>query len=411
MALDVKPIGAKERIEALDIVRGFALLGVLLANMLAFKSPVFYYVPSMANIANTTDSIAAWFIKLFVEGKFYTIFSYLFGLGFYIFMERAQEKGHTSGLFKRRLAFLLIIGLSHMIFLWTGDVLHTYAIAGFLLLVNWKADLSSLKKRIVVYFICASVLLGGIYLLNGIILTGPDANLYALQMKYKSAEIVNIFQTGNYGEITRTRIANETVNALLNNIFVIPNVMVLFLLGLYTGKRQLHKNIKEHMALIKNLWRIFLIAALILTSGLFVLMKLEDGTSIAWVMALKELVKYYSGIAGCFFYITSILLIIDRPKGHRFFKPFSYVGRMALTNYLLQTVVAVLIFNGYGFGYFGRVGYARGILISVLIYLAQLIFSKLWLGRFNYGPVEWLWRRFTYGRQLRDSGSAAVDKP
>ncbi len=404
MELEARPVGAKDRIEALDIVRGFALLGVLVANMLAFKGTVFYFTPPLSSITNSADSIAAWFIKLFVEGKFYTIFSFLFGLGFYIFMERAQDRGDTSRLFKRRIFVLLIVGLTHLIFLWTGDVLHTYAIAGFILLRKWKYELPRLKKSIFRYFILATVLLGGIYLLNGIYLAGVDHQTYLLQMKYRSMDIVNIFQQGTYTEILGTRITYEVFNALLNNLFVIPNVMVLFLLGLYAGKTQLHKNLSQQMGLIKRIWRLTLILGLLLNSALFIFMRLGESTTIAWVMALKEIIKYYSGIAICFFYITSIVLIINRPLGYRLMKPFAYVGRMALTNYLLQTVVAIFIFNGYGLGYFGRAGYAMGLLIAVAIYIAQLIFSKLWLSSFTYGPMEWLWRRFTYGRQINDKG-------
>ena len=403
MEIQNKPIGPKERIEILDIIRGVALLGVLIANMLAFKAPMFNYTPPLSSIVATTDSLAAWFIKLFVEGKFYTIFSFLFGLGFYIFMERAAEKTEDiTFLFRRRLLILLCIGLVHLVLLWTGDVLLTYALAGFILVKKWKMELPKLKKSIIAYLILATFILGIIYLLNGLFLKGVDYNYYIQDKLYQREMIISFFQKASFFELLKYRLSREVISALINNLFVIPNVMALFLMGLYVGKSQIHKNLYQHILIIKKVWRLTLLFGSCLTVILFLLMKLEETSNLIAILALKEIIKYYAGIIVCFFYITSMILIGGNQRGLKLIKPFAYVGRMALTNYLLQTITCVILFYGYGFGYFGSVGYGKGFIISIAIFIMQIIFSRMWLSNYTYGPMEWLWRRLTYGNQIRN---------
>jgi len=403
MEKQTKPVGPKERIEMLDIIRGFALFGVLMANMLSFKAPVYYYTPPLNSISSAADSITAWFIKLFIEGKFYTIFSLLFGLGFYIFMERASAKtDNISKLFKRRISALLVFGLVHLVFLWTGDVLNTYALAGFILLRKWKLDMPKLKRSIIAHLILATVLLGGIYYINGVYLASMDFELFNLQMMYKSQDIIAIFQEGTFIDILKVRISNEVYNALINNLIVIPNVLVLFLMGLYIGKSQVHKDICRHKTTIKKTWLITLVAGVIFNTLLFILMLRQEAAPSALVMTLKEVVKYYAGIIICFFYISSIVLIGNSKGGYKVLKPLAYIGRMALTNYLLQTIICVALFNGYGLGFYGKIGYFKGAMLTIAIYAMQLIFSKVWLSYFTYGPMELVWRRLTYGSKIKN---------
>lgn len=293
---------------------------------------------------------------------------------------------------------MLCIGLIHVVFVWTGDILHTYAIAGFFLIRKWKFDLHRLKKSIIFNLALATILLAGIYSLNSYYISQIGQELYTQQMLLQREAIIGAFQQGSYLEILQTRLSFELINAFINNLFVIPNVLALFLMGLYVGKLQIHKDICKHKDIIKRTWKVTFVAGLIANSLLFVLMQMEAGGNTSWI---KEVVKYYAGIIICFFYITSIILIGDTKLGTKMIRPFSYVGRMALTNYLVQTIICVMIFYGYGMGYFGRVGYGMGVIIACAIYAVQMVYSKLWFGHFSYGPVEWLWRRLTYKAQTR----------
>ena len=153
--------GPLERVKEIDIIRGFALLGILLVNISTFKAPGFVVQLSPADYSGAVNQALAWFIDVLVRGKFYTIFSFLFGLGFYIFISRLQEKGLPANiLFKRRLLVLLGIGLLHLVLLWSGDILHTYALTGFFLLLFIRVPAAKLKWWILVLLILSTLIIG-----------------------------------------------------------------------------------------------------------------------------------------------------------------------------------------------------------------------------------------------------------
>ena len=211
------PISKQERIITLDIIRGFALLGIFLVNMPAFHSPAFMIShPDYTGMDYWLDL----FLQMFVQTKFYTIFSFLFGLGFYIFMSRAEQKNlHVNRLFSRRLFALLLFGAIHLIFIWYGDILHTYAIAGFLLLLFYKRKTKTL-------LIWAFSLLFVIHSLLSVQFFIPESTLEEMaatsnaDKESKVEEYVDMYENGNYLEWVSYRFQTEVIPILLEDAFI-----------------------------------------------------------------------------------------------------------------------------------------------------------------------------------------------
>ncbi len=392
------PVQPAERINEIDIIRGFALFGILMVNMSYFKAPL-YFERSPSEFPAGIEQLSAWFIQLLFTGKFYAIFSFLFGLGFYIFMERAVEKGYKLvPLYKRRLFALLCFGLLHLVLFWSGDILFTYALGGFILLVFRKMSIDSIQKWIVGLF-TASVLLNCIlYFLKGMgeFLAGEDYQARLAEMMDSAIVAYNRY---GFFELIAFRAENEIPNALISAVIGVFLVLPYFLCGLYAGKKEIFKNLRGNIAQMKKIckWG-FLFGSLFLL--LFSL--IEIGIWPTHVMFRDSLLSAFNYVASIFLfpaYIASVLLALQANFWQRLLAPLASAGRMALTNYLSQTLICVLLFFGYGFGLYSKVSIAEGIIFTVIIYIFQIGFSNLWLRKFNYGPLEWLWRLLTYKKQ------------
>ncbi len=174
------------------------------------------------------------------------------------------------------------------------------------------------------------------------------------------------------------------------------NVLAMFLLGLYGGKRKLFENSPENVALWRKVWIWGLIIGVI-GNLLYVAIGESANRSIPSIELIISIIgQTFGAPALALFYMTSLALLFQREKWQPRLTPLSYVGRMALTNYLLQTLICTTLFYGYGFGLYDKIGIAGGILLTVVIYILQIILSKWWLTRFRFGPMEWLWRSGTY---------------
>ncbi|OEH92869.1 hypothetical protein BFG57_01895 [Bacillus solimangrovi] len=369
----------KERIIALDIIRGFALFGILLVNMPSFSgSDLFLYSGIDLNIRLIFD--------LFIQTKFYTIFSFLFGLGFYIFMKRAESRGeNVNRLFTKRLLALLLFGVLHIVFFWDGDILHTYAILGFFLLLFYRRT----TKTVLIWTI---VILVG-YLLFLVILNVQSGEINNVEI-HALYEKLQAYQSLPYGELLIWRFANE-IPPLVGNIPYSINIFGMFLLGLYAGKLDIFRNVDTFKKLLKRTQLIsFLLSVptLILMTYIFT----------HWLEISTMLKSQYfvlmnaSGMTLSVFYITSITLLLEKHTWRQLLHPLRYVGQMALTNYLLQTIICFIIF--YWFGLFGKVTLWQSLIITIIIYPVQVMTSYMWLRRFQFGPFEWLWRIMTYGK-------------
>lgn len=392
----VKPAG---RIVDIDIIRGFALFGILLVNMGFFKSPLFYLVPSPSVYAPGADRLGAWIIQLLATGKFYAIFSFLFGLGFYIFMNRLSARGlDPQAVFSRRLLGLLLMGLLHLGLIWTGDILVAYSIVGFILLAFRNTPPRALLRWIAALFFLSLLVEGGFFLIYGASQVYLGEEFIAQQAAFKEAASA-VLQRGSAREILIHRLTAEVPGALFTGIVYYPSILMYFLSGLYAGRIGLFSHPDRNLPMVRRLWRWGIVAGPAL-SVLYVLA--ETGALPVpdfFRFSVLRMVNQAGAIFLSGFYVSSLILLLRRPLWRRLLSPLAGVGRMALTNYLTQSLVCVFIFYGYGLGQFGRVSVWGGMALTLALLSVQTLWSGLWLSRFQYGPLEWLWRGFTYGRR------------
>ncbi|KAA9014198.1 DUF418 domain-containing protein [Niallia endozanthoxylica] len=391
MEMKSAPISNSERIVTIDIIRGFALLGIFLVNMPAFHSPAFMVsYPDYSGVNYWLDLL----FQMFVQTKFYTIFSFLFGLGFYIFMSRAEQKGlKINRLFSRRLFALLLFGALHIVFLWYGDILHTYAITGFLLLLFYKRKPKTLLIWAFSLLFIFHALISAPFLIPATEMESIAAGLDQEEAA-KLGEYVDMYENAPYLEWVSYRLQTEMGRLLANLPFALFNILALFLFGLYAGKRGVFKDVSAHLPMIKKVWWTALILSIPLVTFL-ALYKMDVIDVGVYQQNAIYLFTSLSGLTLCFFYISSLTLMLRREFWQRFLRPLGYTGQMALTNYLLQTFISVGIFLGLNF--YGKVSLATGTLICLVIYAAQTLFSYVWMKNFRFGPFEWLWRTMTYG--------------
>jgi uncharacterized protein len=400
------PVPPESRILTVDILRGFALLGILLVNMALFNGSFAAAVIGLHPPGTALDRLARWLIAFFCEAKFYSIFSFLFGLGMMLQSTRAEGRGgHWRAVWLRRMAVLLGIGLVHAYFIWVGDILILYAVLGAALLL-WRQARPRTLLIWVFLFLLVPLLVNAALL--GLVAMGQAAageeamaQAFAEQLRaYRTlaAAADHVYATGSYGEVTAQR-AQDMNLVFFALPFMAFNVLAMMLLGLYAGKRRIFEDIPEHLPLIRRVWRWSLVAGV---AGNFLYVYFgATATRIppspAYLLSLAG--QTFGAPALALFYMTSLTLLAERVNWRPRLAPLSDVGRMALTNYLLQSIICTTIFYGYGLARYGQPGAAAGSALAVTIYLLQVLFSRWWLHHFRYGPMEWLWRTLTYGHR------------
>jgi uncharacterized protein len=375
-----KPVAPPERIISLDVLRGVALFGILLVNMLTFSYPFQYVEP--LSWPGALDQAAEWFIRVFAQASFYTMFSFLFGLGFALQLQRATSRGGDAvPVFRRRLFILLGIGFLHAILIWTGDILVAYALTGLFLMVFRNHSGRGLARWGV-----AGVLFTFLLTWFGLTIDGSVPKAYI-------ARVTEVYSAGTYLEVTLFRV-QEFALLLVGVLFGIPQLLALFFIGLWAGRQCLLEALDY--LFIRRVMGWALVIGLIgkvpyafdLLTGAF------TPVLSSFFFALSFIV---SGPAIGFFYMGILLLLLRSPVWQQRLSPFALAGRMALSNYLMQSLICTTLFYGYGFGLYGQVGPALGVLLTLVIFSLQVLFSRWWLSRYRYGPMEWLWRSLTYG--------------
>lgn len=390
---DNNPIEFNKRIFEIDGIRGFALLGILMMNIMSFAGPDIddSFSGTRSEIyTGFWNELSLFLINTFVTANFYTMFSFLFGLGFYIFLSRAEKKKQsTSVLFLRRIGLLLIFGLLHGILLWYGDILWTYAITGLFLLLFYKfkpkVNLIIAVSLLVIMTIMIILSVAAAYMMemynSG---TGLETEGFVFSL-HMTETILN----GSYGDLVSMNAIILGLSAA-GAIFVIPNVLAMFLLGLYAGQKGYFNNLRKSLGLLKKV--------AVIGIGIGLPVKIFTGYLTTYqshddvFVQLAQLSSTIGGPLMSLGYIAALALILLKlPKLVSLLQP---VGQMALTNYIGQTVIMLVIF--YVFGLFNSVNAVWFIPIAIGVFILQLLLSHFWMKYFSYGPLEWLWRSFTY---------------
>ncbi|WP_289891343.1 DUF418 domain-containing protein [Virgibacillus pantothenticus] len=388
MSQQASPVQEKDRLHWIDAARGFAIFGILIVNILSFSSPYFHYGGENTVWNTAVDETTLAVIDIVFQASFYSLFSFLFGFGLQLMNDRLQLRNiEVVPLLTRRLLFLLLFGVIHAFGIWYGDILITYALVGLLALLYLKV-----KDRTLIYW--AIGLLGGFvgfftfisYLLSGVTDMHEQEPLVPVQSiiaNYQSKSILAIWSQN----------AQDWMFGNGLGLFILPFMLLpLFLIGMYVGrKRWLHKP-AEHQPVLKQLWWVSLI--------LFLLFKLGPygfGNPLWFELAQDGI----GGLFSALFYICSITLLAQTETGAKMIRPFIFVGRMAFTNYIMQSIICVFLFYGIGLGWYGHITPLQGVGIAIIIYGLQMVYSSWWLRKFRYGPLEWLWRSLTYKQKQR----------
>jgi uncharacterized protein len=402
------PTQPEERLALIDVLRGLALFGIIAANMRGFAGPLTSYFQTDWVWNSRTDFWVQSFIDAFVQGKFITLFAFLFGVGFAIQFTRA-EKRHSKFIrtYSRRLVGLLLIGALHLVFFWWGDILVSYALGGFLLILFRKRQ----SKTVLIWAL--GLMLLPVVGASGYRLYGhlrPDPPQKAAEKQKESVEnrkrsqadmwkTVKVYQAGGYAAIFKERLGE-----LKREAIGLPRVIVytvpIFLLGLWVWRLGVLQDPERHRSLLRK--------------GLIVgaAVGIPANLAYAWVSRLVSS-EAHSGPPTGMMIAGFALLIFGRPAlsmsygcglgllflragWRRRLMPFGAIGRTALSNYLLQTIVCTTIFYGYGGGLFAKVDLAWLLLPTVVVYGLEVPLSNWWLAHYRFGPAEWAWRWMTY---------------
>ncbi|MFH2107424.1 MAG: DUF418 domain-containing protein [Chrysiogenia bacterium] len=400
----LKPIEPKKRIEILDILRGFALLGIIFNNMLYFSGYVFMPFAKLKQIINfQLNEDIYYFLDIVITAKFYTLFSILFAVGFYIqFSSHREDFIGFLRTYRRRLYILLAIGLMHAL-IWFGDILLTYALIALIMILFRNVTAKNLL-RWSVFFILLPLFIDLAIL--------PFSQASGASSAANTASIVHV----NYPDMAPEAVINTFQDGTIAKIFIlnmhhlvwkylsyIPSggyfkFLGIFLLGYYLASIGFFTK--------KSKFTSLLIASFIIGFLATISAKALGGNPYQFPPTLSDILYKFLLSTGqifvCFFYIISVFKIVQTSMGKRVFKYLIPMGRMALSNYLFQTIIMIMVFYNFGLNLFGRVGLVQTTAIAIFVLVLQVIFSNIWLRHFRFGPFEWLWRSLTYKKRIKN---------
>jgi uncharacterized protein len=382
----------RQRIVLLDVLRGLAILGILFINISAFAGWVFLDPQRAAALPDSSGDLPLnGVLEALIEGKFYSLFSLLFGVGFVVMVQRFESRGaNPVPLLARRFGALFVIGVLNAAFIFHGDILMLYGLLGFLLLLFRRRSVRALTIWAVALLLMPVVLYGtGLALLpNG---GGPFPPPAAVLNAFEA------FKSADYVRIVIGNIALDNFNWLRRLVLMFyPRVFAMFLLGLALGKMGVFQETSRHSGLLRT----FSLSGLLIGLPASILFAALDRHESWLPLTANGFARAICESVGtpllCLGYVAWIALLFENTAWRRALLWLAPVGRTALSNYLLQGVVCTFLFYGIGAGLFMRVGLATSELIAVALFAAQVVVSRLWLTRFRYGPVEWIWRQLTY---------------
>lgn len=462
----LQPVASRDRIQALDVVRGFALLGILLMNVEFFSRPLAALGDGLPTGLSGADWWSAVLIHLFVRDKFFTLFSVLFGMGFALMLARAQAAGRPFvWIYLRRTLALALFGLAHGILIWAGDILLSYACAAGLLLVvlfgrGWMTWLAfaavialgfavspganaaftalillvdgmvlsllrqgaqqgqslagaNLRRAGFVLYLLPALLMvvaGGLTWLHDARQTEPGTPMTAeatqaraeserevvrhhAAQEQRKAEETRVMTGDSYRAATAFR-APTFVEDFLRSLFFLSVALGLFMIGAWLLQTGAMADPTRHLPLFRGFIRVALPLGLACTLASTAIATDAGAGQGRWLLATGLL--FAGGLPMALGYVGLLMVALQREAGRRLLSWLAPAGRMALTNYIAQSLLGTLFFHGYGLGQWG-LPRAQQVVFVLVLFALQVVFSRWWLTRFRFGPLEWLWRWMTYG--------------
>jgi len=395
----LQPVPQSERLIHIDMIRGVAILGILLVNMAHFSYPDLYlYIIGPDNFFmkdwGALDTLTDQLLSMFVQMKFITMFSFLFGFGMILMMERAIDKRQNFVLiYMRRLLISLLFGFIHAFLIWDGDILTEYALLGFVLLLFRNRKPKTILTWTIIFYLLFLIPVAMMTFLP----TSETPEMTAWNESFineserNAKQALQVYSEGSNLEIAQQRIYDRKFYMSLNGMASLNPILYfysnipyfcMFLLGAYFAKKRYLHRPAAHQSVLKKLWIISLLIGL--------------PTNIAYAIANNEAFLLLGAPFLMLFYVISIIFLMKLPLTKRLLTPFAAVGKTALSNYILQSILATTIFYSYGLGLYGSVKPFLALFISIGIFAFQLIISNIWIRHFRYGPLEYIWRVMTY---------------
>lgn len=391
----------QDRIDGVDALRGFALLGILLVNTMAFASAFYGLELPDPSYDTGVDRAVHIIVALFFEMKFYLLFSFLFGYSFTLQVRSAEKAGDAlvPRLLRRQVG-LWLIGLAHAMLLFHGDILTTYAVLGVaLMMLRTRSDASLWR---VARFLVAGTALAWFALGVVAAMEPPPVDRDTI---IAAAAATEAAFRGNWQSIIGQHLTELSSVWVILGLLQAPSALAMFLVGLIAGRRQILSRPQENRALFRLLVRLGLLIGLP-GAVVYAYTGVEMSDTPLAIIGLAIGLLTAPLLTGA--YVGAMVLLLDSSGGQWLRDRLAPAGRTALSNYLLQSLVCALIFHGYGLGLVGRVSPLETVSIALVIYAAQLALSGWWMRRFAYGPLEWLLRFITIWRipQWRKLASA-----
>lgn len=388
----------KERIVALDVLRGVSIAGILIMNIQSFSMPSSAYLnpDSFGNLEGWNRWV--WILShILASGKFLTIFSILFGAGVMIFIRNAESRGENFAAFHfRRMGWLLLFGMMHAYLLWHGDILVAYSLCG-MLIFFFRNTRPAKLLRIVVFLFLVPMVLSTLWTLT-MPYWPPESLAYLGEIWNPDiATLQSQLEAMRGGWLDQMKVRAPASLSMQTTVFIIDTfwrVSSMMLLGMFLLKREVLTAKRSRAFYIRMC--IMGLSTGYLLSATGVWMNFKQGWSLEYSMFLGAQFNYLGSAAVALGYIGGVMLIVKSAPVKGLVKAISAVGRTAFSNYIFQTLVCTAIFYGHGLGLFGSVERKYQILIVVGVWMLQLLLTTLWFRHFRQGPLEYLWRRLSY---------------
>ena len=403
------PVERSDRIASLDFIRGLAVMGILAANIVAFGQPMNAYMYPDAFLVPTGDPDNWMWITQFVlvDGKMRGLFTLLFGAGLYLFMERAWAKGRTRWLQARRLLWLLAFGLFHFYVIWFGDILTYYAIAGLIVLLALKLSARDQLAIGILGYIGGAILYALMMVPLSLVADTSVGEQAAFSEMREGLQVgksealaddaveTGLIQSGDFAGLVAHRFDAHLYDPLTNFALFSLETLPLMLIGVALYRMGMFSGAFDRKEM--QLWG----WAGVIGGGLahlaIALWAASDGItyygSLSAFVGMAPLPRLAMVIG-----LAALLVVYAPAAGGWLSERVSAAGRAAFTNYLGTSIVMIIVFHGWGFGLFGTLNRLELYLVMLGAWVIMLLWSKPWLDRFRYGPLEWLWRCLTYGR-------------